>query len=559
MASSPSPSWWSGRRLVLALQRRLAAVPVGRKLMGAFALVLGLTVMIGGFSIVALGQVKQASSDLANIWMPSVGHTTSMRAEILEFRDVEGKHAHAADEGYMSEYEDKMKAILAKVTAHLQDYEKLATGAEALKQLAVFKKSWTEYLAINAKLVALGRANKQEDARDIGDGAAKMSSDEAVTALDQLTALSFQSGQTASANAEAVYQGARQWTVGLLAGALLIGLLLSLAITRSLLQQLGGEPRVATELATAIAQGKLYAGVSLRAGDNQSLLAGLRDMRDSLVNIVKEVRTRADGIAVASGEISDGNNNLSERTEQQAQALQQTAASMEQLNGAVRQNAEGATLANQVALQASAVAQKGGEVVAQVVSTMKGINESSKKIADIIGVIDGIAFQTNILALNAAVEAARAGEQGRGFAVVASEVRSLAGRSAQAAKEIKTLIGASVTRVEQGTALADQAGLTMTEVVNAIQRVTDLMRDISAASAEQSQGVQRVGVSIGQMDGVTQQNAALVEEMAAAATSLSTQAQELVETVAIFVLAQTGAETETGRHAAVPVARRLAA
>jgi len=265
---------------------------------------------------------------------------------------------------------------------------------------------------------------------------------------------------------------------------------------------------------------------------------------------VHRVRLNADSVATASAEISQGNSDLSMRTEEQASALEETAASMEELSSTVRQNAENARQGNQLAQNASTVAVRGGEVVGQVVDTMKGINDASRKIADIIGVIDGIAFQTNILALNAAVEAARAGEQGRGFAVVASEVRSLAGRSAEAAKEIKGLISDSVQRVEQGTVLVDQAGTTMAEVVAAIRRVTDIMGEISAASTEQSQGVAQVGEAVTQMDQATQQNAALVEESAAAAESLKLQAQQLVQAVAVFKLAQ-GADT----HAVVAPAR----
>jgi len=259
-------------------------------------------------------------------------------------------------------------------------------------------------------------------------------------------------------------------------------------------------------------------------------------MRDNLAHVVSGVRGNAQGVASASSEIASGNHDLSIRTEEQASALQQTAASMEELSSTVKQNADNARAANQLAMSASTVAGQGGDVVAEVVTTMKGINDSSKKIADIISVIDGIAFQTNILALNAAVEAARAGEQGRGFAVVAGEVRSLAQRSAEAAKEIKALITTSVERVEQGTQLVDKAGATMTEVVSAIQRVTDIMGEISAASSEQSTGVSQVGDAVTQMDQVTQQNAALVEEMAAAAGSLSQQADALVGAVAVFKL-----------------------
>jgi methyl-accepting chemotaxis protein len=269
-------------------------------------------------------------------------------------------------------------------------------------------------------------------------------------------------------------------------------------------------------------------------------------MQASLAGVIGTVRGNAESVATAGAQIAQGNQDLSNRTGQQASALQQTAASMEELSSTVNQNAANANQANQLALGASEVAIQGGKVVGEVVQTMKGINDSSKKIADIIAVIDGIAFQTNILALNAAVEAARAGEQGRGFAVVASEVRSLAARSAEAAKEIKTLIHASVERVERGTALVDQAGATMTEVVGAIKRVTDIMGEISAASTEQSQGVAQVGEAVTQMDHTTQQNAALVEQGAAAAESLKVQAQQLVQAVAVFKVPQHNAAIAHG-------------
>jgi len=264
------------------------------------------------------------------------------------------------------------------------------------------------------------------------------------------------------------------------------------------------------------------------------VLHALAEMQTNLARVVSRVRQGSENLAAASAEIDQGNQNLSARTESQASSLQQTSASMEQLGATIKRNADNSRQANLLAMNASTVAVQGGEVVARVVDTMKGINQASHKIADIIGVIDGIAFQTNILALNAAVEAARAGEQGRGFAVVASEVRSLAGRSAEAAKEIKTLINASVERVEQGTTLVDQAGVTMTEVVTSIRRVTDIVGEISSANDEQSLGVSQVGEAVVQMDQATQQNAALVEEMAAAASSLKTQAHELVQVVAVF-------------------------
>ena len=320
--------------------------------------------------------------------------------------------------------------------------------------------------------------------------------------------------------AEAIRQAMTHWrqfrpspydaSKGIQLGALVcgvLGALLAWVVTRSITVPL----QQAIVSAEAISDCNLATEIRVRGNDEAArLLRALALMQSNLARIVGKVHQGSEAVATASAQIAQGNNDLSSRTEEQASALEETAASMEQLSSTVRQNADNAKQANQLALGASTVAVKGGEVVGQVVETMKGINDSSKKIADIISVIDGIAFQTNILALNAAVEAARAGEQGRGFAVVASEVRSLAGRSADAAKEIKALITDSVERVEQGTALVDQAGTTMTEVVASIRRVTDIMGEISAASTEQSAGVSQVGEAVTQMDQATQQNAALV-------------------------------------------------
>jgi methyl-accepting chemotaxis protein len=320
-------------------------------------------------------------------------------------------------------------------------------------------------------------------------------------------------------------------------GLLLAGMGVAVSLSFVFVRSITLPVREAVTVARAVADGDLQVQVPVR-GSNElgQLMLALSEMKDHLAQVVRKVREGSEGVATASAEIDSGNHDLSARTESQASSLEETAASMEQLSDTVKQNAASAAQANQLAMSASTVAVKGGDVVGKVVETMKHINDSSKQIADIISVIDGIAFQTNILALNAAVEAARAGEQGRGFAVVASEVRSLAGRSAKAAKEIKTLITASVDRVSQGTALVDQAGATMAEVVASIRRVTDIMGEISAASNEQSLGVSQVGQAVTQMDQVTQENAALVEQMAAAASSLKSQAQELVHTVATFKL-----------------------
>jgi methyl-accepting chemotaxis protein-1 (serine sensor receptor) len=334
--------------------------------------------------------------------------------------------------------------------------------------------------------------------------------------------------------------------------ALVAAVVAGVFIVRRLSRALGAEPADLSVAAQKVAGGDLSPVTGAAQAPAGSVLASLGAMQGSLAAIVQQVREVSDSIATGSSEIATGNADLSQRTEEQASALQQTAATMDELGNTVRHNAANAEQANQLALGASSVAAKGGDVVSEVVSTMKGINESSKKISDIIGVIDGIAFQTNILALNAAVEAARAGEQGRGFAVVAGEVRNLAQRSAQAAREIKTLISTSVEQVEQGSALVDRAGQTMEEVVGAIRRVSDIVGEISSASSEQSTGVGQVGEAVSQMDQVTQQNAALVEESAAAAESLRNQADQLVQAVAVFSLQGDGAAHAT----ATPGAQR---
>ena len=320
--------------------------------------------------------------------------------------------------------------------------------------------------------------------------------------------------------------------------ALFLSIGISWLIARSIHKQLGGEPADATKVALLIADGDLTAHIDIPENDQVSMMFAIKKMRDNLANIVGDVRTGTDTIAMASGEIAAGNLDLSSRTEQQAASLEETASSMEELTATVRQNADNSRQANKLATAASEVAEKGGAVVAEVVNTMESINESAKKIVDIIGVIDGIAFQTNILALNAAVEAVRAGEQGRGFAVVASEVRNLAQRSASAAKEIKGLINDSVEKVGIGSRLVSQAGSTMEEVVDSVKRVNDIINEITEASGEQATGIDQINQAITQMDEVTQQNAALVEQAAAAAGSLQDQANHLVDVVRIFRIDQ---------------------
>ena len=358
--------------------------------------------------------------------------------------------------------------------------------------------------------------------------------------VDALLQLQIDMAKQQFDDASVRYATIRLIAIAAILSGILFAAVFGFITVRTISRQLGAEPGEAAAVAQRVGAGDLSVHIDLQPGDSSSLMAQLKAMQGNLTHIVSQVRGGSGAMATATSQIAAGNLDLSSRTEEQASALEQTAASMEELAGTVKQNFESGKHANQLAESASQVAVKGGAVVAQVVHTMEAINVSSKKIADIIGVIDGIAFQTNILALNAAVEAARAGEQGRGFAVVASEVRSLAGRSAIAAKEIKDLIGASVSNVDEGCKLVEQAGSTMDEIVVSVRRVTDIMGEISAASQDQSAGIDQINQAMAQMDQVTQQNAALVEEAAAAAQSLEQQAQNMVQVVSVFKLGSQG-------------------
>ncbi len=411
--------------------------------------------------------------------------------------------------------------------------------------------------AVKPVLAAL-RANDLAEVSRLEAGSIRPLYAQVDEALEKLMTLQTEVASDEYRAAVARFEALRLASLAAIGLGLAFGIGLGVLIVRGITRELGTEPAVAAALVDSVAKGDLSVRIDLRPGDSSSLLASLAAMRDGLSRVVTDVRRNADGVASASTQIAQGNHDLSQRTEEQASALQQTAASMEQLGSTVRQNADNARAADELSAGASRVALRGGEVVGRVVDTMKQIDDSSRKIADIIGVIDGIAFQTNILALNAAVEAARAGEQGRGFAVVAGEVRTLAQRSAEAAREIKALIHTSVERVEQGTQLVGEAGQTMHEIVAAIERVSTLMAEINGATAEQSAGVSQVGEAVGQLDQTTQQNAALVEESAAAAESLKTQAQKLVDAVAVFKVAGGGAGLEPAL-APVAVAPRAAA
>jgi methyl-accepting chemotaxis protein len=502
-------------------------------LMLAFALLAALMAVLGAVAIVQVGAIERQFSTVMDDRYRKIQWAQDMRAVnnqvAVALRNLFVMNDPAALQG--------QRALIADaVLRSNQDFEQLqrtVVDAEGKDALARLVSARTEYRAPREKMLELLQAGKVDEAK------AQMLRDMVprqlayLERIDELIAHHEKLMKEAAADVSQVASTLKAAVALLLAGALLSAALLALWIIRSTTRPLLEAVRVAR----AVAAGDLEVAFQAR-GSNETgqLLRALHDMKLRLAAIVGEVRQGAESVATASAQIAQGNGDLSSRTEAQASALQQTAASMEELGSTVRQNAENARQANRLAIAASAVAADGGQVVGRVVTTMRDINHSSGQIAEIIGVIDGIAFRTNILALNAAVEAARAGSQGRGFAVVATEVRSLAQRSAEAARQIKALISASVDRVEQGSALVDQAGATMQEVVASIRRVTDIVGEISSASTEQSAGVAQIGGAVTQLDHTTQQNAALVEESAAAAESLRAQAQGLVSAVAVFKL-----------------------
>ncbi len=506
----------------LSLKLPLAfAVALGVLLSGALFGIWRLNQSVTSFEVDVLQEVA-ANEEIANISSHFAVGIQEWKNTLLRGSDAKEQekywNSHLKEMGEVKKGIDALDKLLAGQSESRNLVAKLHTHMESAR--AGYQKAFEAYKEAGNDPVA-------------GDKAARGKDRDAAATLNELRDALAKSEAAASELAIAGAKSATRVAIGVM----LLITITALAGSIWLSRQITGSLHQAVDLADKVANGDLSSVVDAQGSDEiGELMRSLGTMQQNLALLVARVRQGSDSVANASSEIAMGNNDLSMRTEQQASALQATASRMAELGSTVSHSADNARQASQLAVNASSVASRGGEVVGQVVETMKGINDSSRKIADIISVIDGIAFQTNILALNAAVEAARAGEQGRGFAVVASEVRALAGRSAEAAKEIKALIGASVERVEQGSALVDQAGATMSEVVTAIRRVSDIVGEISSASTEQNAGVSQVGDAVNQIDQATQQNAALVEEMAAAASGLKSQAADLVGAVSVFKL-----------------------
>ncbi|MES2258706.1 MAG: methyl-accepting chemotaxis protein [Pseudomonadota bacterium] len=511
----------------------------------------------GGFGVMMVMIVMMA---LAGIWrLQAVGNMTEamvgsamlkerLTAEWHNLIDVSGARvlafARNAEQAESAAETQKAGATRERVNAIQKQLEPMLSSPDEKALLAEVATVRKQYAATRDTVFKLKKAGDAEAARALVDSQLEPQFAAYLASVEKIGQFEAGVGRTLAAEVQVQYRDGQLFLLSLAGGALVLGAWFAYVIGASIT----GPLRKAVAVAQTVAAGDLSSRIEVRSRDETGqLLQALKDMNASLVRIVGQVRGGTDTIATASGEIASGNLDLSARTEQQASSLQQTASSMEQLTATVKQNSDNSRQAHTLALSASDVAQKGGDVVSQVVDTMDMINASAGKIVDIIGVIDGIAFQTNILALNAAVEAARAGEQGRGFAVVASEVRNLAQRSAAAAKEIKALIGDSVEKVSTGARLVDQAGSTMQQIVENVGRVTAIIGDITAASAEQSTGIEQINRAIAQMDEVTQQNAALVEEAAAAASSLQDQSESLARVVSVFTLAGPGASRKGAR------------
>ncbi len=515
-----------------------------------FGVVLILMLLIAVIGIGCLQVVADATSNMMQVPLVKERLISDLYSNISASVTRTTAIAKSTDLGLAAYFETSTAESLENATALRKKIAELLVSDAEKSLFREIQASGDAYLASGNEISQFRAEGKLFQARNAFDKTYLPTSANYLMQVQKLVQLQREHINATATEIGSVFKKSRLVLSLLSFLALGCGVFSAYFLASSLLKQLGGEPYYAVQVAERIAAGDLTGELAIRSDDTTSLMYAMKRMRDSLMNIVSQVRTGTDAIAIASAENAAGNMDLSSRTEEQAASLQETASSMHELTSTVKQNAENARQANQLSLSASDVAVRGGSVVGQVVSTMDSIRESSRKIVDIIAVIDGIAFQTNILALNAAVEAARAGDAGRGFAVVASEVRVLAQRSATAAKEIKLLIGESVAKVDAGGTQVRVAGSTMNEIVMSVKRVTDIMAEIMMASREQSGGIEQVNTVIAQMDSVTQQNAALVEEAAAAAESLQHQARVLASLVSVFKLSEADG---IGNHVSPPI------
>jgi methyl-accepting chemotaxis protein len=511
------------------------------KLALGFSAVIALLVGLGMFCLFEVSSENTHVTELRDNWLPSVRSSLQMQVGLRAIRLGEFRASGAKTQAETQEAEARIEAAIEAYRRAAAEYEKHITVPEEKAAYADIQSLMRKYLDLAQKVRALARENKDAEAMALMLGESSTVRDAIEKDIKTIVDVNVAGAGREGEAANQAYSRAIALVIGLIIAAAVVALGVALIIARGIGKQLGGEPRDAVALASEIAAGNLRVAVRLKAEDRSSLMFSLGAMKDQLTAIVQGIQSSSESISVAAGEIAQGNTDLSQRTEEQAASLEETASSMEELTSTVRQNADNARQASTLAGTAAENAKRGGDVIGRVVETMHGISESSTRVAEIINVIEGIAFQTNILALNAAVEAARAGEQGRGFAVVAAEVRSLAQRSATAAKEIKALIGESANRVDAGSKLVEEAGGTISEIVQSVQRVTDIMGEISSASKEQSTGIEQVNQAVSQMDQVTQQNAALVEEAAAAAQAMAEQARALRDAVAVFQVGDTHA------------------
>jgi len=501
------------------------------KLMLSFLCVLLLTAVLGALSVLQITRVYQVSADLNSHWTPATRLLLEIRSDLSRFRIEEFQHLLSTRNDEAASFEKNMQAISRRRIALEQQYQTFLSEDSERRIYADYVTTLKSYLALHAKILDLSNQGRTEEAKALIRTTGSDLNGQLNKQIDGLLSISSKGSSDGSQHADDAYRSAQIGIAILLCCSLLVGLALSIFISRAVTRPL----RKAVAIATAVSQGDLTSQFTVASRDETGkMLQALSEMNASLAHIVDEVLGRTDRISLSTTELAKGNFDLSGRTEEQAASLEQTRASMQEITSTVRKNSSNAEQARALARTASRIAEQGGTMVAEMVQTMSAIDDFSAKIVDIISVIDGIAFQTNILALNAAVEAARAGEQGRGFAVVASEVRNLAQRSGSAAREIKTLIENSVAQVSAGTTLASRTGETMHEVVTSVQRVTAVISEIALASNDQTSGIEQVSQVIAQLDEITQCNAALVEEAASATESLRQDATGLNQAMRFF-------------------------